>query len=481
MNTNSNNNRNMNSNNRDFTNSNANNNRHMNNNNRDFINTDYNPEQNYDPVLPNFGFTNGFNTGSNTRNPNVSFQRPIAGISQIDYDRPTHKGMDLNSRVNGNSFVYPTDNPLLNRPGVKPVYEVGQPITNKPIRNNNDVFGTGNIPGNDYGATSKPDNGYGGTESAFGNDQPEIVLGVDEEDMTERQKRRYIDLAEKMCDRYKALTIKKVVALPLLPSPDPVELNVSSCTPINVPLVIGGKVVTIKEFPHMALVGWMKTRNTGYSWKCGGSLISDRFVLTAGHCTFHDRDFDVVSGPPQAVQLGSSYLDDPSAVVIKIEEVIRHPKYKMRRSYHDVALLKLKQKVTFSDVIRPACLGEAPREGENIIATGWGRTEFGGDHSEQLRSVSIPVWNMQECREIWGTSLKLPDGPRPDSHICAGEKRGGKDTCQGDSGGPIVRASGCAWRVVGVTSVGRACGAAHTPALYATVPRAFISATVFGN
>ncbi|CAG9119911.1 unnamed protein product [Plutella xylostella] len=48
----------------------------------------------------------------------------------------------------------------------------------------------------------------------------------------------------------------------------------------------------------------------------------------------------------------------------------------------------------------------------------------------------------------------------------------------GDSGGPAQVLDGCAWRVVGVTSVGRACGAPRTPALYATVLREFVAAVI---
>ena len=61
-----------------------------------------------------------------------------------------------------------------------------------------------------------------------------------------------------MCDKYKALDIKQISAIPLVPSPEPVSINVSTCTPTNVPLVVGGKVVTIREFPHMALLGWAR-------------------------------------------------------------------------------------------------------------------------------------------------------------------------------------------------------------------------------
>ncbi|XP_050360081.1 serine protease filzig-like [Nymphalis io] len=354
-----------------------------------------------------------------------------------------------------------TQYPFTIRPGVKPAVVNGPPITNKPPTQR---------------PSYEPHSSQEDTTIS-----PELIIGPNEDYMSTVEKKRYIELAEKMCDKYKALDIKQIQAIPLVPSPHAVNINVSSCTPNTVPLVVGGKVVTVKEFPHMALLGWPKLRLGGYSWKCGGSLVSSRYVLTAAHCVYQERDNDVVSGAPRAVQLGSSYLDDPTAVIIKVAAVIRHPKYKLPKSYYDLAIVKMTSTVTFSNVIRPACLGIPPSPGNPIIASGWGRTEFGGDQSHELRSVSIPVWEMSECYKVLGTSRKIPNGPSSDSQICAGEKRGGKDTCQGDSGGPAQIQDGCIWRVVAVTSLGRSCGAPHTPALYALVQRAFVSAVVFGD
>ncbi|KAJ8704802.1 hypothetical protein PYW08_012122 [Mythimna loreyi] len=454
-----------------------------NRNNNGFLNTDFDP-----------GFAFGSNTGNGFNRPNnfgnaeVTFntndrvinnnngfntntQRPASSFN-TNTQRPASSFNNNNNwgtanGFNEGGFYYPSENPLLNHPGVVQAnVNLNQPpITNRPVTSNQN-FGNFDRP-----VTTTTFNGQ--------TSGPESLIGPDEDDMTDYQKRRYVDKAERMCEYYRSLTVKKVVALPLLPSADGREFNVSDCTPVNVPLIIGGTEANIRDFPHMALVGWMKIQEPGYSWKCGGSLISDRYVLTAGHCAYQDKDANVESGLPHAVQLGSSFLDDPGALVVKISAVIKHPKYKMRRSYHDVALIKMVSKVRFSEVIRPACLGFPPPEGRSVIATGWGRTEYGGDHSYQLRSVSLSVWNMRECQNIWGTSLKLPNGVTPESHMCAGDT--GKDTCQGDSGGPAQIQDGCLWRVVAVTSYGRSCGAPDTPALYAVIPHAFVAAQVFDD
>lgn len=48
--------------------------------------------------------------------------------------------------------------------------------------------------------------------------------------------------------------------------------------------IIGGENTTISEYPWTALVAYKKEGAKVPGWYCGGSLISDRFVLTAAHC-----------------------------------------------------------------------------------------------------------------------------------------------------------------------------------------------------
>jgi len=86
---------------------------------------------------------------------------------------------------------------------------------------------------------------------------------------------------------------------------------------------------------------------------CGGSLISERWVLTVAHC-FRGRN------QPTFARLGDQNLKDPNDADPKdyeIEKVIKHPQYSSHTKHNDIALLKLKQDVEFVfEYIRPACL-----------------------------------------------------------------------------------------------------------------------------
>lgn len=47
--------------------------------------------------------------------------------------------------------------------------------------------------------------------------------------------------------------------------------------------IVGGSVTAAGEFPHMAAL-LLKSIDGNFKFFCGGSLISEKFVLTAAHC-----------------------------------------------------------------------------------------------------------------------------------------------------------------------------------------------------
>ncbi|XP_058815645.1 venom protease-like isoform X2 [Topomyia yanbarensis] len=247
--------------------------------------------------------------------------------------------------------------------------------------------------------------------------------------------------------------------------------RVDRCGHKAVELIVDGEAAKAREFPHMALVGYGGLPTVQYL--CGGSLVSDRFVLTAGHCVISAE-----YGPATVIRLGELALDSSNDEAFpedfNIADLIPHPDYKQSSQYNDIALMKLDRKVIFSPYIRPICL---PTDGDlgnaRAIATGWGTIGYGESTSAMLLKVVLDMFPFDECVGHFDVNRRLKDGLRQDSQICAGSRNSSKDTCQGDSGGPLQIYNDanvyCTYTIIGVTSFGKYCGLAGSPGVYTKV------------
>ncbi|CAG9828621.1 unnamed protein product [Diabrotica balteata] len=275
-------------------------------------------------------------------------------------------------------------------------------------------------------------------------------------------------MSEKKCQEYSKAVTSEVQVLSLVSDATPMSYQTPKCDYNTVPLIVGGTPAEAGEFPFMVAIGF---NTTSEQWRCGGTLISDRFVLTAAHCTYA-RDV----GKPTVVRLGELDLSsDQDGSVYKdylISRVIVHPGYSVPYKYNDIALLETQKPVVFNNFMRPACLNLNHDLGGQGIATGWGKTDFAGDSSDTLLKVTLDIYDNQKCMKTFPPNDKeLPRGIES-TMLCAGRLEGGKDTCYGDSGGPLVvtkKGNMCQFFLVGVTSFGKLCGQKNTPAIYTRV------------
>ncbi|XP_032522290.2 venom protease-like [Danaus plexippus] len=223
--------------------------------------------------------------------------------------------------------------------------------------------------------------------------------------------------------------------------------------------VTGASPANPREWPWMASV----TPEGRDQW-CGGSLITDRHVLSAAHCTYGYEPSELF------VRLGEydfKRTNDSRSYNFRVIEKREHEMFDSATYHHDVVILKLHRAAVFNTYVWPICLPPRGLELDNEIATviGWGTQWYGGPASHVLMEVSVPIWTREKCTPAFSDSVF-------NETLCAGGPNGGKDACQGDSGGPLMyQMSSGRWTVVGVVSWGLRCGEAEHPGLYARVDR----------
>lgn len=214
--------------------------------------------------------------------------------------------------------------------------------------------------------------------------------------------------------------------------------------------IVGGLPIGIEVAPHQVS---LQLRDFHI---CGGSVISENFVLTAAHCTSGSSAKDM------KVRAGSD-LYRSGGVSIQVEEIFQHEKFDYFTIDYDFSVLKLTEALNFSDQIKVIALPSLNEEVDDntlCLVTGWGNTQNALESREKLRGAYVPSVNQKECSTAYSDF-----GGITDRMICAGYKIGQIDACQGDSGGPLVANN----KLVGVVSWGYMCAKPNYPGVYSRV------------
>lgn len=161
---------------------------------------------------------------------------------------------------------------------------------------------------------------------------------------------------------------------------------------------------------------------------CGGTLIKEKYVLTAAHCLYN-LNRSLLSN--YFVVMGAHYINETNPIRLSIKSIRIHEKYDHNLYLNDIALVELSCKVNLNNpYIGLICLPSDttsiyPYEGMPSTVAGWGSLVENGSMSYTLQQVQIPIISNKDQFCVQQISENL-------TQFCAGFIQGGKDACQGD-------------------------------------------------
>ncbi|XP_064091440.1 brachyurin-like [Macrobrachium nipponense] len=183
--------------------------------------------------------------------------------------------------------------------------------------------------------------------------------------------------------------------------------------------VIRGREVVPHSYPYVVYIN---------AWgDCQGFLISDEWVVTIAQC--------IASADTATMTFGAHNInmDEPEQVKMTSTEFIVNEYFHPMSFGNDIALVKLPEKIQFTDAIQPAPLPTYDiKPGMTAVLTGWGQTSATDPtYSDVLREGDVTISDDNECDTYYGQ--------RHPKTVCVMTNTGSTPFCFGDFGGGLHR------------------------------------------
>lgn len=194
---------------------------------------------------------------------------------------------------------------------------------------------------------------------------------------------------------------------------------IGSCSTSKITKRITGVDATRDQFPFFVQLEMHSAGHTGLAVKfCGGTLISDEWILTSAHCVSQSFRVIVHFG---FFKVSNSSDEDRQMRTIMQGDIHVHPRFSAEHFDNDIALLKLSHAIPLTDKIHPVEMAECMIAGddEDVIAVG------------ALKWSTLKTIPWRDCRKIFPVFLFK------DSILCAKSMKN-NCVCRSDNGGALL-------------------------------------------
>ncbi|KAJ0171547.1 hypothetical protein K1T71_013097 [Dendrolimus kikuchii] len=217
--------------------------------------------------------------------------------------------------------------------------------------------------------------------------------------------------------------------------------------------LIAGKDALIEEYPYAVSIQKNKQH-----W-CSGALLNPRLVITTANCLWK-----AISISRMRVRVGSRFTDRGGQMA-KIQEVMKHPSWGLRRNPdNDVALMLLDRNVRFSDSVHSVDLPNRVMTPafDDAWVTSWGAERRDGIYDSRTLTLQVyhtRLMSREKCNNVTHRFGVLVS----ENFICLAQT-GKRAPCTRDTGAPAV-SDGVLW---GLASWGirKLCGTERFPAMF---------------
>lgn len=239
-------------------------------------------------------------------------------------------------------------------------------------------------------------------------------------------------------------------------------------TDLHSDAIYRGHNTTLGEFPWLALLEYQTYTTNRTEFRCAGTLISNRHVLTSANCVSRlPLEWKLIH-----VRLGEHQLDtDPDCenlynfqecadpmVNVPVESIIVHPQYNPNDQTNNIAIIRLNKSVSYTEWILPICLPKylefESQKATNVFMTvsGFGTLDKRSKNNAKNK-LSVLITSDDTCTPYFKDLNVITT----DTQICASGRKY-KNFCINDNGGPLMTArstnQGNKWYIYGIMSFG---------------------------